>query len=200
MSETLIWSVASATVSAVAGSLVLRSRRNRAELETNRHEAARLLGWDYQPLDAGFALAGRELGRGWEVIVSDDDVARWSTFTLGAPDIDRAWVAVTQKGEHLMAPENLQVFVVGSPRFTKRHAVWGKDKDQVNRVIDSDIQELLLTWPGSSNWITLKNNPVTIWACPHGVRISVSRPLESWADIQHFVTLGQALALRSGFI
>ncbi len=205
MSEPILWTVAGATVGAVAGSIALRKRRQRANEANDREAHAHLQGWNYQALDAGFAIAGRELGRNWEVVVSEDEVARWSTFTLGAPDIDRPSFVVCRRGALGSECVGLSHMAVGSDAFQSRFDVYAAHVCEAHRVIDELLQDMLMNWPckgqnNTSHWLTQRMTSITAWLSPHGVRILIDRPLNAWSELQHLIKLGHALALRGGIV
>jgi hypothetical protein len=204
MSDTLLWTVAGATVSAIAGSLAIHNRQRQATLENDRQEASRLLGWNYQALDSGFILQGRQIGRAWELVVSQDEVARWSTLTLGAPDVDRATLILKPRRSSLFVATNLPEIEVGSQRFTRRFAMFAADPSVAQAMLDAQLEEAMIQWPSTQgstgSWIAHKLSELTIWVCPLGVRIALNRPLNAWPELQHMVSLGQTVALRSGLV
>jgi hypothetical protein len=204
MSDTLLWSAAGATISAVAGGIALRRRQQRLDREYDRISSVRSFGWDYQPLDAGFTIVGRQLGRSWELIVSEAESARWSTLTIGAPDIDKPLVVLAQLpgslGQAQAQERGLMLLAEGSPRFSRRFALLGQGDDRAKRLLDDALEDQLLNWPLPQSWIGARLSELTIWVCPQGVRISMSRPLLQWSEIQHLITLGQTISLRSGIL
>ncbi len=199
MSDTLMWSAAGVTLSAMAGTIAFHTHQKKLGREVDRTEAARLLGWDYQPLDAGFNLVGRQIGRPWELVVSEVDSARWSTWTLGAPDIDRPILLLAQRRAQNYQ-SHLALQQVGSERFNKRFELWCDDTQVAQQLVDTEIEQLLLQWPASGHWISQRFCELTVWVCPHGVRITMNRSLEQWPDLQQMVSLGLAISLRSGIL
>jgi hypothetical protein len=199
MSDTLLWSAAGVTLSAMAGTIALHSHQKKLGREVDRTEAARLLGWDYQPLDAGFTLVGRQIGRPWELVVSEVDSARWSTWTLGAPDIDRPIIVLSQR-RAAQYQSHLTEQVFGSERLRKRFQLWCDDPHIAQQMIDAELEQLLLHWSSSNHWLGHHFSELTIWVCPHGVRITMNRALGQWPDLQQLVSLGLTVSLRSGIL
>jgi hypothetical protein len=200
MVETLIWSATGLTVGAGLGVLAFKAHRREVDSNSDRSAAAAMLGWQYDRLDAGFTVSGRHVGRPWELIVSEIDAARWTTFTLGAPDIDRATCVVLQSTVDQAIPVHLSPASVGQPKFLRQHEVFAQDVDHAARMLDEGVQQLLLRWPGNWPWLAQQLNHLCVWICPHGIRVSVNRPLNQWAQLQHLVLIGQTLALRNGLV
>ena len=200
MSETLIWSAAGMTIGAVASIVALRSRHINKLRESDRTQAGQLLGWDYQRLETGFMVAGRHLGRRWEVVVSEGDSARWTTLTFGAPDMDIAQLIIARRGHAQGVPEGLRWQVGGRVRFRRLYDVLAADEKMLERIISPEIEDLLLRWPAQNQWLTRHWNNTRIWVCPHGVRITTDRALTNWTELQHLVLLGQTVALRNGLL
>jgi hypothetical protein len=214
MSETMIWSLAGLTLGAAASAVALRARRDSVHREMDRTAAAGLLGWEYQRLDAGFSIVGRHLGRCWEVVVSHDESARWTTFTFGAPDMDMAQVRVVRKGLPVIANRRvnsaqpamqpLTQQLIAGPDFQRRYDVLAAQAFDAQRIVTPELQDLILAWPGQNqmltHWWMQHFNNFQMWVCPHGVRLSVERSLSNWPEIQHLVLLGQTVALRNGLL
>jgi hypothetical protein len=200
MVESLIWSATGITVGAVLGVVALKAHERELHSNSDRTAAADILGWQYDRLDAGFTVSGRHVGRPWELIVSEIDAARWTTFTLGAPDIDRALCLILQSSVNHAIPQGLSPVSTGQPKFLKHHQIYSADPEHAARIVDDEVQQLLLRWPGNWPWLSQKLNHLCVWVCPHGIRVSVNRPLQQWAQIQHLVLIGQTLALRNGLV
>jgi hypothetical protein len=200
MVESLLWSATGLTVGAVLGMVAFKAHQREISDNSDRTEAALISGWQYDRLDAGFTVSGRHVGRPWELIVSEIDAARWTTFTLGAPDIDRATCVVLQTSVNQSVPKGLNRVLLGQPRFKRNHHVFTCDADHAQRILDDEVQSLLLRWPSSWPWLTQQLNHLCVWVCPHGIRVSVNRPLQQWTQLQHLVLIGQTLALRNGLV
>ena len=188
------------TIGAMASLAALRSRRMNRLRDNDRTQAGRLLGWDYQRLETGFMVAGRHLGRGWEVVVSEGDSARWTTLTFGAPDMDLAQLVIARRGHATSVPDSLRWQVGGRVRFRRAFDVLAANEEMLERIISPELEDLLMRWPAQNQWIARHWNNVRVWVCPHGVRISADRALTNWTELQHLVLLGQTVALRNGLL
>ncbi len=200
MVETLFWSATGISVGAILGVVAIKAHEHELHSNNDRTEAAHMLGWHYDRLDAGFTVSGRHVGRPWELIVSEIDAAHWTTFTLGAPDIDRATCVVLQSSVNHSIPQGLNPVSAGNPKFLRQHQVFAQDPEHARRILDESIQQLVMRWPGKWPWLTQQLNHLCIWICPHGIRVSINRPLKEWTQLQHLVSIGQSLALRNGLV
>jgi hypothetical protein len=200
MSEVLLWSIAGVSVGAAAAVVIREVRRGSVAGDQDRAAAARLLGWEFQRLHHGFCVTGSHHGRNWEAVVSHDDMARWTTLTFGAPDIDRAQAIIVSRWQSCQGPDALQPQSIGSAAFARRFELWALNEQEGLRVLDAPLEKLLLEGPSSGLTSSMLGTTFRAWICPHGVRVSIDRPLTRWPQLQHFVQIGHTLGARGGLI
>ena len=168
-----------------------RALRRHARCEA----AARAAGWDYEPAECGFALAGRTLTCDWVLHSAAHGGARATVFSLGAPDERRAMLALGTGA----APGVLRHAQPWPPDDSLLHRhVWieADAPEDARRVLDARVARLLADWiaPHRADG----GRGLHAWLSPHGVQIASAYAPRDWPEIEPLVHLGISLGHCAG--